>query len=97
MSPLLAVACIGAVVYATRAGGFVAAGWVPHDSLAARLLRLAPGNLFVAFGVAEAVQGGWVYAAGCIAATAAMAVTSREWAALAAGAATVALASWLGF
>ncbi|MFI4987692.1 MAG: AzlD domain-containing protein [Alphaproteobacteria bacterium] len=94
MPPLVAIACIGMVIYATRLGGFVAARWVPHDSLAARLLRLAPGNLFVAFGIAETLQGGWSYGLGSLAAMAAMVVTSREWAALAAGAATVALMAW---
>ena len=93
---MLAILAIGAAVYATRIGGWLAAGLVPADGAVARLLRLAPGNLFAAFAAAQCVQGGILTALACAAALAAMAATHREWAALGAGAGVVALGAWLG-
>jgi hypothetical protein len=84
---------VGATSYAMRTAGFLAAGALPQEGRWPRLLRLAPGNLFVAFAAAGILEGGWVSLAGCLGAVAAMAVTKREWAALAAGFALVALAS----
>ena len=78
---LAAILAVGAVCYAMRAGGFLAASAMPAGGLLARLLRLAPGNLFVAFAAAGMLQGGWPSLIGCAAAVATMAVTRREWAA----------------
>ena len=60
-----------------------------------RLLRLAPGNLFVAFAAAGILEGGLPSLAGCLGAVTAMAVTKREWAALGAGFAAAALVAVL--
>ena len=49
-----------------RAGGFLAAGAIREGSIAARFLRLAPGNLFVAFVAAACLEGGWPSVIGCI-------------------------------
>ena len=89
------IAAVGAACYAMRAGGFLAAGAMPQGGLLARLLRLAPGNLFVAFAAAGIWQGGVPSLVGCGGAVAAMAVTKREWAALGAGFAGAALTSAL--
>ena len=82
---LAAIMAVGIASYAMRTGGFLAAGFVPEQSLVARLLRLAPGNLFVAFTAAGCLEGGWPSFVGSLAALATMAVTGKEWAALAAG------------
>ena len=90
---LLAIFAVGAASYAMRAGGFLAAGAMPQRGLLPRLLRLAPGNLFVAFAASGILQGGWPSLLGCLAAVATMAATKREWAALAAGFVAAGLAS----
>ena len=82
---LTAILAVGVASYAMRTGGFLAGGLVPEQSLAARLLRLAPGNLFVAFTAAGCLEGGWPSLVGSIAALAMMALTGKEWVALAAG------------
>lgn len=89
------ILAIGAASYTMRAGGFVAAGAFPDDGLIARFLRLAPGNLFIAFAAAGCLEGGWPSLAGCAAAIAAMAATKKQWAALAAGFAVAAAVSAL--
>lgn len=81
----LAILAVGAAAYAMRAGGFLVMGALPQTGLLPRLLRLAPGNLFVGFSVAGILEGGWPSLAGSAAAIAAMALTRKEWAALAAG------------
>jgi branched-subunit amino acid transport protein len=90
---LVALLAVGAVTYAMRGGGFLIAGALPRQGLLPRLLRLAPGNLFVAFAAAGILEGGWPSLAGCLGAVIAMAATRREWAALGAGFAAAALAS----
>jgi hypothetical protein len=92
---LAAILAVGAASYSMRAGGFLAAGSLRRDGPLARLLRLAPGNLFIAFAAAGLLAGGWPSLAGCVAAIATMAVTKREWAALAAGFGAAALAAAL--
>ena len=82
---LAAILAVGAASYAMRAGGFIAMGLLPQQGLLQRLLRLAPGNLFAAFAAAGMIEGGWPSTIGCLGAVLAMAVTKREWAALAAG------------
>jgi hypothetical protein len=68
-----------------RAGGYLMASALPRLTFIERLLRIAPGNLFIAFAAAAAWEGGWPSLAGGLAAVAAMAATKREWAALGAG------------
>jgi uncharacterized membrane protein len=92
---LAALLAVAAVTYAMRSGGFLAAGAMPQHGLLPRLLRLAPGNLFVAFAAAGILEGGWPSLAGCLGAVTVMAVSKREWAALGAGFAAAALASAL--
>lgn len=92
---LAAILAIGAASYAMRAGGFLAAGLSPKDGLLQRLLRLAPGNLFVAFAAAGMMEGGWPSAVGCLGAVATMLLAKREWAALAVGFALAAVTAAL--
>src|ERR1700754_1026886 len=82
---LAVILAVGAASYAMRAGGFLMASALPRLNLMQRLLRLAPGNLFIAFAAAGAWEGGWPSLVGGLAAVAAMAATKREWAALGAG------------
>ncbi|HWT96154.1 MAG TPA: AzlD domain-containing protein [Terriglobales bacterium] len=88
---LAAILAVGATSYAMRAGGFIAAGLLPRQGLLQRLLKLAPGNLFATFAAAGMVEGGWPSCAGCLGAILTMAVTKKEWAALAIGFALTAL------
>ena len=90
---MAAIGCIGLTSYALRAGGFLAAGIMPAAGPAQRFLRLAPGNLFVAFVAAGCLEGGIPNIAGSLLALATMATTRREWAALLAGFAAAAVAS----
>jgi uncharacterized membrane protein len=90
-----AILAVGAASYAMRAGGFLAAGLIDEASLAGRILRLLPSNMLVAFVAAGAWSAGWASAAGCAAGILAMALTRREWAALAAGFAAALLVAWL--
>jgi hypothetical protein len=100
MSPLdviPVILAVGAASYAMRAGGYLAAGWLPQGGWLPRVLRLAPGNLFVAFAAAAVSESGWPGMCGCLASIAAMALTHREWAALGAGFAAAAVcAAWVG-
>jgi len=80
-----AIAILGVTCYAMRAGGYVLASSLRDDGIAARFLRLAPGNLFIAFIVGGCLSGGLAGLAGTLVAIAAMAITNREWAALGAG------------
>jgi len=82
---LAAIGCIGLTSYALRAGGFLAAAVLPAAGPLQRFLRLAPGNLFVAFVAAGCLEGGRPNIAGSVLALATMAITRREWAALIAG------------
>jgi uncharacterized membrane protein len=88
-----AILAVGAASYAMRAGGFLVAGALPRSGLLPALLRLVPGNLFVAFAAAGVVASGWVSLIGCLCAVATMIATQREWAALGAGFGAIALAS----
>lgn len=82
---LATIGALGLVSYALRSGGFLAAGFVREDGSVARFLRLAPGNLFIAFVAAACIEGGWPSVVGCIAALLGMASTRKEWVALSAG------------
>jgi uncharacterized membrane protein len=93
-SQILAVIfAVGIASYAMRAGGFLAASALPQGGALPRLLRLAPGNLLVAFVAAGILEGGWPCVAGCIVAAATMAITKQQWAALGLGFGAAALAS----
>jgi len=92
---LAVILAVGAASFAMRAGGFLMASALPNLSLMQRLLRLAPGNLFVAFAAASIWEGGGPSLIGSLAAVAAMAATKREWAALGAGFAAALLAAFL--
>jgi uncharacterized membrane protein len=76
---------LGVTCYAMRAGGYVAASSLRDDGITARFLRLAPGNLFIAFIVGGCLSGGLTGLVGIVVAVATMAVTDKEWAALGAG------------
>jgi branched-subunit amino acid transport protein len=82
---LVAIGCIGLTSYAMRAGGFLAAGVMPATGPIQRFLRLAPGNLFVAFIAAGCLQGGLPNIAGALLALATAVITRQDWAALIAG------------
>jgi hypothetical protein len=84
---------VGAVSYALRVGGFLAAGVMPQSGLIPKLLRLAPGNLFVAFAAAGISAGGLPTLLASVATVGAMAATGREWVALGVGFAAAALLS----
>lgn len=90
---LAAIAALGLVSYALRAGGFLAAGLIREGGVAARFFRLAPGNLFVAFVAAACFEGSWPGIIGCIAAVVIMWLTHKEWVAFAAGFSAAALAT----
>ncbi|WP_426438916.1 AzlD domain-containing protein [Bradyrhizobium genosp. P] len=80
-----AIVILGTTCYAMRAGGYVLATSLRDDGFVARFLRLAPGNLFVAFIVAGCLSGGLAGLIGTLVALVTMAITAREWAALGAG------------
>ena len=84
---------LGAVSYALRVGGFLAAGAMPQSGLIPRLLRLAPGNLLVAFAAAGIAAGGLQTLLASVATVGAMATSGREWVALGVSFAAAALLS----
>jgi uncharacterized membrane protein len=90
---LLIITVLGCVSYGLRAGGYLAASLFPAQGKLARVLRVAPGNLFVAFAAAGMWQGHWPAIAGSLSTVAVMALTRKEWAALGAGFLAVALVS----
>jgi hypothetical protein len=90
---LAVILAVGVTSYLMRAGGFLAAGILPRHGFLPRLLRLAPGNLFAAFAAAGMLEGGWPSCIGGLGAIVTMAITKREWAALAIGFALAALTS----
>lgn len=92
---LAAIFAIGAVSYLMRVGGYLTAGTFHPNGKMARLVKLAPSNMLVAFVAAGIHDGGTPYLAGCIAAAAVVATLRQEWLALGAGFAAAALASAL--
>ncbi len=94
--PWLVVLALAALTFSMRVGGWLAARAMGVSPLMDRVLRAAPGNLFVAVAAVAVVKGGLPVAAGCVATMAAMHLTGREWVALPVGAAAAAAASWLG-
>ena len=94
---VLGVICIlGITCYVMRAGGYVLAASMRDDGIAARFLRLAPGNLFIAFIVGGCLSGGLAGLVGTVVALVTMAITTREWAALGAGFSAALAASSIG-
>lgn len=92
-----AILALGAATLSLRWGGWLAASALGLGPRARRLLRVAPGALFVAIASVAVARGGVPLAAGCAAAVAGMALGGgRDWLALLAGAAAVALATWAG-
>jgi hypothetical protein len=92
---LVAIGVLGLVSYALRSGGFLAAGLMREDGSVTRFLRLAPGNLFIAFVAAACFEGGWPSAIGSTAALAGMVTTRKEWVALTADFSAAAVAAKL--
>jgi len=92
---LAVILAVGAAAYAMRAGGFLLGSLLPQDGALPRLLRLAPGNLLAAFTAAAIWEGGVPSLCGALASVMVMAVSRREWAALAAGFAAAAGAASL--
>ena len=90
-----AILAVGAASYAMRSTGYLAATLLPRSGLLPRILRLAPGNLFIAFAATNIAHGGWPTLAGCVGAITTMWITKREWAALGGGFAAAALAAAL--
>jgi uncharacterized membrane protein len=82
---LLAITALGLTSYALRAGGFLAAGAISPNGSVARFLRMAPGNLIVAFVAAACLEGRWPALLSCTSALVVMWITRKEWAALALG------------
>jgi uncharacterized membrane protein len=82
---LLAIATLGVASYALRAGGFLAAGAMPENGLVARLLKKAPGSLFIAFITGACAESGWPGIVGCVFGLMTALVTKKEWAGLLAG------------
>jgi len=99
MSPesqvIAVIVALGALSYALRASGFLAGSFLPRAGLLPRLLRLAPGNLVVAFTAAAIWQEGTASLLGSLASVAVMAVSGRDWAALLAGFAAAAASAAL--
>ena len=92
---LIAIGVLGLASYGMRIGGFLVASAIAENGVAARFLRAAPGNLFVAFVAAACLEGGWPSLIGCASALATMAMTGKEWAALGIGFAAAALTAAL--
>jgi uncharacterized membrane protein len=90
---LAAIAGLGCATYAMRAGGYLAAGFLPAGGLGTRLLRLAPGNLFAAFVASGIYEGGGPCLTGSLGAILVMAITRKEWLAMLVGFAAAAAVS----
>jgi hypothetical protein len=63
---LLIICVLGCVSYSLRAGGYIAASLFPANGIWARILKLAPGNLFVAFTAVGLWHSGWPVLAGSL-------------------------------
>jgi hypothetical protein len=82
---IVTIMAIGAVSIAMRLSGYLAAHTLPKTNFTARIVRLAPGNLAIAFVALGCLQSGWPSFVGSIAALTAMIVAGRQWAALLVG------------
>ena len=93
---LIALGVLAVVTFTLRAAGFVAADRLPGNGIWRRLIDVAPGNLFVAFGTVGSLTGGLSVAAGVVGAVAAaLRWRENELLPLAAGATAVAAAEWV--
>lgn len=95
LSPYAVVITLAVLTYLMRVGGYLLANIMGISPTADRLLRLAPGNLFVAVATAAAAKGGVPIVAGSIGTMLMMKLTGREWIALPAGALAAALAEYV--
>jgi uncharacterized membrane protein len=92
---LITLGILAVVTFTLRAAGFVAADYLPKNGTWRRLIDVAPGNLFVAFGTVGVLTGGVPVAAGvACAVAAAWRWRESELPPLTAGAAAVAAAEW---
>lgn len=82
---IAAIMAIGAASIAMRLTGYLAADTFPRGNATARLVRLAPGNLSIAFVALGCIESGWPSFAGSVVALIAMVYGKRQWAALIAG------------
>lgn len=94
--PWLVVLALAALTFSMRVAGWLAARIMGVSPLMDRVLRAAPGNLFIAVAAVAILKGGAPIAAGSIATVAAMHLTGREWVALPLGAAVAAGIGLLG-
>src|SRR5882672_2974736 len=85
LQTVAAILSIGAVSIAMRLSGYLAADAVPKAGSVARIIRLAPGNLSIAFVAVGCLAGGWTSFIGSIAALTGMVLLKRQWAALGVG------------
>jgi hypothetical protein len=93
---LVALGILAVVAVTLRAVGFVVADHLPRNGVWRRLIDVAPGNLFVAFGTVGVLTGGLPVAAGvACAVAAALGWRESELLPLAAGATAVAAAEWV--
>jgi len=79
-----------------RLTGYVAADVLPGATLTARIVRLAPGNLSIAFVTIGCAQGGWPSFIGSAVALTGMVVSKRQWVALILGFVAAALVAAAG-
>lgn len=90
---LVALGVLAVVTFTLRAAGFVVADQLPGHGIWRRLIDVAPGNLFVAFGTVGALTGGISVAVGvACAVAAALRWRESELLPLASGVAAVAMA-----
>lgn len=87
--------CVAVIGYAMRSGGFLLAGFMPAGGRIQQFLKLAPGNLFVAFCAAGCLQGGLPSVIGLAVALVAMVFIKRDGVALLAGFLAAGLVAWL--
>ena len=93
---IAAIMAIGGASIAMRLTGYVAVDLLPGASVTARIVRLAPGNLSVAFVTIGCVQGGWPSVIGSAVALTGMVLSKRQWAALLMGFVAAALVAAVG-
>lgn len=93
--PYVVVVALALLTYLMRVGGYLLANVVGISPTTDRLLRLAPGNLFVAVATVAAAKGGVPIVAGSIGTMLTMKLTGREWLALPAGALAAALVGFV--
>jgi len=91
-----AIMAIGGASIAMRLTGYVAADVLPGTAVTARIVRLAPGNLSIAFVTIGCMQGGWPSFIGSAVALTGMVSSKRQWLALLLGFVASALVAAVG-